>query len=135
MGIAETLRNHVRGKVSTDQQYRAAVDDTIKYHYFVIVPLSRSETSRANDGNALGQEVSALRIVAILYTPDEQAIANRSVITVPEHSPDSQARFLPLWSPAYESLQYPLLFIYVCTVELVGALALPLEVLRRSLQL
>lgn len=37
---------------------------------------------------------------------------NVQVVTYPVNSPDPKPRFLPLWSPAYETLQFPLLFLH-----------------------
>ena len=74
--------------------------------------ISFAETSRVNDGNVPRQQVSAPEIAAILYTSGEQDVTTRSVMTYPIDSPHSQPRFLPLWSPAYERLQYPLLFMH-----------------------
>lgn len=114
LGIAETLRSHVHENVSWARQYRAAIDDIINYNAISSEPafISFAETSRVNDGNLLGQEVCAPEIAAILYTSGEQDFMKRTVITYPKDSPDSKPRFLPLWSPAYESLQYPLLFMH-----------------------
>ena len=114
LGIAEILRNHVQENISWTQQYRAAVDEIINSNSISSEPafIFFAETSRVNDGNVLGQQVSAPEIAAILYTSGEKDVTTRSVITYPRDSPDSQPRFLPLWSPANESLQYPLFLMH-----------------------
>ena len=114
LGIAEILRNYVRENISRTQQYRAAVDDIISNNSVSSEPAFNSfaETSRVNHGNVLGQQVSAPEIAAILCKSGEQDVTTRSVFTYLKDSPDSQPRFLPLWSPAHESLQYPLLFMH-----------------------
>ncbi|CAN0599548.1 unnamed protein product, partial [Laminaria digitata] len=68
-------------------------------------------TSRVNDGPLIGQEIAAPEIAALLYTSGQQCISPRAVITYPKDSLDDKPRFLPIWSPAYEPLQYPLLFL------------------------
>ena len=113
LSIAETSRNHVRENISWAEQYRARVDDLINSNAVSSEPafISFAEASRVNDGNILGEEVSP-PIAAILYTSGEEDVTKRAVITYPKDSPDSRPRFLLLWSPAYESLQYPLLFMH-----------------------
>ena len=114
LGIAKTLRDHVHENVSWAKQYRAAVNDIINSDAVSSEPafIAFAEASRVNDGNVLGQEVSGPEIAAIVYTSGVQDVNKRSVVTYPKDSPDSLPLFLPLWSPAYESLQYPLLFMH-----------------------
>ena len=114
LSLAETLRNHVHENILWAWQYRAAVDDVNNPKAVSSEPafISFAEASRVNDGNVPGQEVTAPEIAAILYTSGEEDITKRSVITYPQNSPDFRPRFLPLWSPAYETLHYPLLFMH-----------------------
>lgn len=109
-----TLRNHARQNISWARQYRGAIDEIINSNAVSSEPafIAFAESSRVNDGNVLGQEVSAPENAAILYTSGQQDATTRTVITYPKDRPDSKPRFLPLWSPAYESLQYPLLFMH-----------------------
>ena len=72
---------------------------------------SFAEVSKVKHGYVLGQEVCAPEMAAILFTSGEDD-STRAAITYPKHNPDSRPRFLPLWSPVYESLQYPLLFMH-----------------------
>eukprot|EP00904_Undaria_pinnatifida_P008881 jgi/Undpi1/5122/HiC_scaffold_19.g08474.m1 len=72
LGVAETLRTHVRENISWARQFRAAVDDIIHSNAISSEPafISFAETSRVNDGNVLGQEICAPEIAAILYTSE-----------------------------------------------------------------
>lgn len=68
-----------------------------------------------NDGNIVGQQTTTPEIAALLCTSGQRCNLSRIVITycilkivlIPRTKP----RFLPLWSPAYESLQCPMLFL------------------------
>lgn len=114
LSIAETLRNHVHDNISWAWQYRAAVDDLINTNAISCEPtfISFAEANRVNNGDVHRQEVYAPEIAAILYTSGEQDVTKRTVLTYPKNSPDSQPRFPPLRSPAYESLQCPLLCMH-----------------------
>lgn len=114
--IANRLRTHIHSNVPWARQYRSAVDEVINTpddsSSLSSGPafIEFAEVSRVNDGNVVGNEVSAPEIAAILYKSSERPNSHRTVVTYPKNSPDSMPRFLPLHSGVYESLQYPLLF-------------------------
>ena len=56
----------------------------------------------------LSEQVSAPEIAALVYTSGQQDSGKRAAVTYPVNSPDPKPRFLPLWNPAYETLQFPL---------------------------
>ena len=58
------------------------------------------------------EHVSAPEIAALVYTSGQQDSGKRAAVTYPVNSPDPKQRFLPLWSAAYETLQFPLLFLH-----------------------
>ena len=91
LSLAETLRNHVHENILWARHYRAAVDDDINSQAVSSEPpfISFAEASRVNDGNVLGQEITAPEIAASLCTSGEQDITKRIVITYPQNSPDS----------------------------------------------
>ena len=66
----------------------------------------------------LGEQVSAPEIAALVYTSGQQDSGKRAAVTYPVNSPDPKPRFLPLWNPAYETLQFP---CCSSTVNQVGA--------------
>ena len=45
-------------------------------------------------------------------TSGQQDSGKRAAVTYPVNNPDPKPRFLPLWNPAYETLQFPLLFLH-----------------------
>lgn len=115
--IANVLRTHMYTNVKWAQEYRSAVDliqnnDSLNNPQLPPPYIEFAEVSRSNDGPVLGEQVSAPEIAALVYTSGQQDRNKRAVVTYPINSPDPKPRFLPLWSPAYETLQFPLLFLH-----------------------
>ena len=71
-----------------------------------------ADVSRIHDGPVLGEQVSAPEIAALGYPSGQQDSGKRAAVTYPVDSPDPKQRFLPLWSAAYQTLQFPLLFLH-----------------------
>ena len=71
-----------------------------------------ADVSRINDGPVLGEQVSAPDIAALVYASGQQDSGKRAAVSYPVNSPDPKPRVLPLWNPAYETLQFPLLFLH-----------------------
>ena len=67
-----------------------------------------ADVSRINDGHVLGEQVSAPDIAALVYTSVQQDSVKRAAVTYPVNCPDPKPCFLPLWNPAYETLQFRL---------------------------
>ena len=116
MQTANVLRSHVNTNIKWAQQYRSAVDDVINHSAQTNrtsppAYIEFAEVSRVNDGPVVGENVTAPEIAALLYTSGQQNNGPRAMITYPKNNPDSKPRFLPLWSSAYETLQFPLLFL------------------------
>ena len=112
--IAGTLRSHVNSEIRWAREYRSAVDTILNTSASESSApfIEFSEVSRVNDGPVLGENPSANEIAALVFTSGNQNDAPRAVITYPRNSPDNKPRFLPLWSSAYETLQFPLLFLH-----------------------
>ena len=77
--------------------------------------LEFAQVSRVNDGPIIGDDVSAPEIAVLFYTSNVENPGPRTVVTYieyPRNSPDDKPRFLPLWSSAYETLQFPMLMLH-----------------------
>lgn len=112
--ISNTLRQHVNTNIPWATQYRSAVsiinqtpDDSSDKPY-----IEFAQVSRANDGPVVGDAISAPEIAALVYNSNTQNNGPRTVVTYPRNSPDNKPRFLPLWSAAYETLQFPMLMLH-----------------------
>lgn len=113
--IALHLRDHVHMNIPWATQFRSAVQDIIDAstdHISHPAYIEFASVSRTNNGPLVGEQPSASEIAAIIFGPDSGSPSRRAVVTYPVNSPDPNPRFLPLWSPAYEPLQYPLLFLH-----------------------
>ena len=110
--FADTLRTYIHENVRWAQDYRSAVDSVLN-------------SPNLNDRNLptpyivpmfvalmmvlyLGEQVSAAETAALVYTSGQQDSGKRAAVTYPVNSPDPKPRFLPLWNPAYETLQFRL---------------------------
>ena len=110
--IADTLRTHIQENVQWAQDYRSAVDSVLTSPNLndsnsPTPYIEFADVSRINDP-VLGEQVSAPDIAA----SGQQDSRKRAAVTYPVNSPDPKPRFLPLWNPAYETLQFPLLFLH-----------------------
>ena len=99
------------------QDYRSAVDSVLNSPNLndpnsPTPYIEFADVSRINVGPVLGEQVSAPEISALVYTSGQQDSGKRAAVTCPVNSPDPKPRFLPLWNPAYETLQFPLLFLH-----------------------
>ena len=115
--VANTLCTHIHENVEWAQNHRSAVDSISNnpdVHNPDLPPpyIEFADVSRTNDGPILGEQVSAPEIAALVYTSGQQDSGKRAVVTYPVNTPDSKPCFLPLWSPAYETPQFPLLFLH-----------------------
>ena len=111
--IADTLRTHIHENVRRAQGYRSAVDSVLNSPNlndpnWPTPYIEFADASRIHDGPVLGEQVSAPEIAALVYTSGQQDSGKRAAVTYPVNSPDPKQRFLPLWSAAYETLQFPL---------------------------
>ena len=116
--IADTLRTHIHENFGWAQDYHSAADSflngpNLNYPNSPTPYIEFADVSRIN-GHVLGEQVSAPEIAALVYTWGQQDSGKRAAVTYPVNSPDPKPRFLPLWNPAYETLQFPLLFLYGC---------------------
>ena len=115
--IANMLRAHIHENVRLAREYRSAVDSVVN-NAILRNPngptpyIEFANVSRASDGPVLGEQVSTREIADLVYTSGQQDSGKRAEVTYPVNSPDEKPRFLPLWSPAYETLQFPLLFLH-----------------------
>ena len=110
---ATTLRNYIQHNIPWAQQFKAAVDEVIRSRAISSEPavIEFAEASRVDDGPVLGQPVAAPEIAAILNCSGRNFTSTQPILTYPKDSPDSKPRFLPLWSAAYEPLQFTCLFL------------------------
>ena len=74
-----------------------------------------AQVTRQTQGSVIGDapRPTGKEIAALIFKDGPETRAQRFVYTFPRAGPDSlchRPRFVPLWSPAYESLQYSLLF-------------------------
>lgn len=108
---AALLRSHFHQNLPWARQYRSAVDDVLRDSNVTSEPavIEFAEASRVDD-ESIGGAPSAPEIAAILHTSKRSCSSTQPVITYPKNSPDNKPRFLDLYSPAYEPLQFPCLF-------------------------
>lgn len=108
---AALLRSYFHQSIPWATQYRSAVDEVLRNATMSpeAAVIEFAEVSRVNDGHVLGTP-SAPEIAAILYPSKSGCSCTQPVITYPKNSPDDKPRFLDLYSPAYEPLQFPCLF-------------------------
>ncbi|CAM9337287.1 unnamed protein product, partial [Scytosiphon promiscuus] len=81
------------------------------------VGIEFAEVSRQTHGNIIGDTPSATgkEIAALIFKDDPDTRSKRFVYTFPRTGPHSvcqRPRFIPLWTPMYTSLQYPLLLFH-----------------------
>ncbi|CAM9823851.1 unnamed protein product [Laminaria digitata] len=79
------------------------------------VGIEFAQVTRQTHGSVVGDAPppTGKEFAALIFNDDPETRAQRFVYTFPRAGPDSlchRPRFVPLWSPAYESLQYRLLF-------------------------
>lgn len=108
---AASLRSYFHNNLPWVVQYKSAVDEVLRSNTIQSEPavLEFAEVSRIDDGHVLGAP-AAPEIAAILYPSKSQCSCTQPIITYPKNSPDNQPRFLDLYSPSYEPLQFPCLF-------------------------
>lgn len=81
------------------------------------VGIEFAQVNRQTHGSIIGDAPppTGKEIAALIFKDDPDTRAKRYVYTFPRSGPTDvcdRPRFVPLWTPMYESLQYPLLFFH-----------------------